>query len=53
MTKEYNTPELELIWYHPNESIFTSEPGPPDLDNGEDFDPDSNNGNGINGYFTD
>lgn len=53
MTKDYISPELEVVCYRMNESIFTSEPGPPDLDNGEELDPDNNGGIDANGYFAD
>ena len=52
MRKYYAEPIIELHKYNMVQAITTSEPGPPDLDNGEDFDPDANNGNGVNGYFS-
>ena len=49
MRKLYAEPIVEIREYNMAQTIWTSEPGPPDLNNGEDFDPDGN----VNGYFAD
>ena len=49
---DYVSPELELKRFLINESVFTSQPGPPDLDDGDDLDPDNINGM-TDGYFAD
>ncbi len=50
MTKYYESPEAEVIRYKLNCSVFTS--GPPDLHDGEEFDPDADSGSaGAKSYF--
>ena len=49
MTKNYESPELELIRYEMNASVFTS--GPTDLHDGEEFDPDADSSGSAKGYF--
>ncbi len=50
MTRNYESPELEVVRYKLNCSVFTS--GPTDLHDGEEFNPDAEGGaSGAKGYF--
>lgn len=51
MTRNYESPELEVIRYRMNSSVFTS--GPTDLHDGEEFDPDADASGDAKGYFAD
>ncbi len=51
MRKLYAEPEMEIRKYNMAQSVWTS--GPPDLHDGEEFDPDSDSGVSAKGYFAD
>ena len=54
MRKLYAEPLIDIRKYNMTQVISTSEPGPPNLDDGEDLDPDNINGGiSTDGYFAD
>lgn len=51
MTREYESPSLEVMRYRMSDSVFTS--GPTDLHDGEEFDPDADASGNAKSYFAD
>lgn len=49
MRRDYETPEIKIVKFGRNESVFTS--GPTDLNDGDDFDPDADSSSAAKNYF--
>ena len=51
MRKLYDDPIIEIRKYNMTQVISTSQPGPPNLDDGDDLDPDNIHGGITDDYF--